>query len=84
MISWVGVGVFVVDVLGLVFLDVLVMLFLIYDEVVFDYIVFCCDMEGLVVEWVVKLGFDMDLKVINIIFEKMEVVYFKWNVLEEV
>lgn len=36
----VGVGIFVVDVLGSVFVFVLILFFVSYDEVVFDYIVF--------------------------------------------
>ncbi len=78
-----GAGVFVADVLGSAFAPALVKLFASHDEAVFDYISFRRDMEGLAAERAAKLGSDMDLKVIDAIFRKMETAHSKRNPSEE-
>mgnify|MGYP005680801667 CR=1 FL=1 len=72
-----GAGVFVADVLGHTFSPALVALFAAHDEAIFDYISFRRDMEGLAAERAAHLGSDTDLKVINAIFEKMELAQTK-------
>ena len=74
-----GAGVFVADVLGSAFAPALVSLFANHNEAVFDYISFRRDMEGLAAERAAKLGSDTDLKVIDTIFQKMEVAHQKRN-----
>lgn len=83
LVSRAGAGVFVGDVLGSAFSDTLVRLFASHDEVVFDYIAFRRDMEGLAAERAALAGSDTDLKVINTIFQKMEAAHAKRNPADE-
>lgn len=83
LITKVGAGVFVADVLGSAFSDALITLFSQHDEAVFDYISFRRDMEGLAAERAAKLGTDTDLKVIDTIFHKMVEVHPKRNATDE-
>ena len=78
-----GSGVFVGDVLGSAFSETLVRLFTNHDEVVFDYIAFRRDMEGLAAERAATIGSDTDLKVIDAIFKKMEAAHGKRNPRDE-
>ena len=78
-----GAGVFVADVLGSAFSPALITLFSSHDGAVFDYISFRRDMEGLAAERAARLGFDMDLKVIDTIFKKMEAAHTKRNPADE-
>jgi len=70
-------GIYVGDVLGSAFSPALVQLFADHDEAVFDYIAFRRDMEGLAADRAARLGSDTDLKVIETIFNKMEVAHQK-------
>ena len=72
-----GAGVFVAGGLGHTFSPALVTLFATHNEAVFDYLSFRRDMEGLAAERAARLGSDTDLKVINAIFEKMELAQTK-------
>lgn len=83
LISKVGAGVFVADVLGSAFSDALITLFSQHDEAVFDYISFRRDMEGLAAERAAKIGTDTDLKVIDTIFHKMVDAHPKRNATDE-
>lgn len=78
-----GAGIFVADVLGSAFNDSLVTLFATHDEAVFDYITFRRDMEGLAAARACRHGSDTDLKIINTIFQKMEVAHQKRNPADE-
>jgi len=70
-----GAGIYVADVLGNAFSPALVRLFSSHDEAVFDYVSFRRDMEGLAGERAAKFGSDTDLKVIQTIFDKMEIAH---------
>lgn len=83
LISKAGAGVFVADVLGSAFSPALITLFARHDEAVFDYIEFRRDMEGLAAERAARLASDTDLKVIQAIFDKMEVAHQKRNPADE-
>jgi len=72
-----GSGVFVAEVLGSAFSPALIDLFSTHEEAVFDYIAFRRDMEGLAADRAARLGSDTDLKVIETIFNKMEVAHQK-------
>jgi len=78
-----GAGVFVADVLGSAFSPALVTLFATHDKAVFDYLSFRRDMEGLAAERAARLASNTDLKVINAIFEKMEIAHQKRNPADE-
>lgn len=78
-----GAGIFVADVLGSAFSPALVKLFASHDEAVFDYLSFRRDMEGLAIERAARLASDTDLKIVNTIFEKMEVAHTKRSSDEE-
>lgn len=78
-----GAGVYVADVLGSAFAPALVKLFSTHEKAVFDYISFRRDMEGLAAERAARMASDTDLKVINTIFEKMEVAHQKRNPADE-
>ncbi|MGY6547622.1 MAG: FCD domain-containing protein [Roseinatronobacter sp.] len=67
-----GAGVFVAELLDSAFSDSLVRLFAAHDEALFDYISFRRDLEGMSAERAARFGSDMDLQVINTIFQKME------------
>ena len=84
LVSQAGSGVFVGNVLGSAFSDTLVQLFSNHDEAVFDYISFRRDMEGLAAERAATMGTKTDLKVIDMIFQKMETAHGKRNPTEEV
>jgi len=70
-----GAGIYVADVLGNAFSPALVRLFSSHDEAVFDYVSFRRDMEGLAAERAAKFGSDTDLKVIQTLFDKMEIAH---------
>jgi GntR family transcriptional repressor for pyruvate dehydrogenase complex len=74
-----GAGVFVADVLGSAFSPALVQLFARHDEAVFDYLSFRRDMEGLAAERAARLGSDIDLQVVQTVFDKMEAAHAKRN-----
>ena len=78
-----GSGVFVGDVLGSAFSPALVRLFATHQAAVFDYISFRRDMEGLAAERAARLGTDSDLKVIDTLFQKMEVAHRKRDPADE-
>ncbi len=78
-----GAGIFVADVLGNAFSPALVKLFSSHEEAVFDYIAFRRDMEGLAAERAASLASDMDLKVIDTIFRKMEAAHAKRSSTDE-
>lgn len=78
-----GAGIYVADVLGNAFSPALVRLFSTHDEAVFDYVSFRRDMEGLAAERAAKFGSDTDLKVIQTIFDKMEVAHSRRNPTDE-
>ncbi len=65
-----GAGVFVANVLGSSFGPALIKLFARHDEAVFDYLSFRRDMEGLAAERAARLGSDIDLKVVQAVFEQ--------------
>jgi len=83
LVSRANSGVYVADVLGSAFSGALVRLFSTHDEAVFDYIAFRRDMEGLAAERAARLGSDMDLRVIDTIFRKMETAHTKRDPTEE-
>jgi GntR family transcriptional repressor for pyruvate dehydrogenase complex len=78
-----GAGVYVTDVIGSAFSEALIQLFANHDEAVFDYLSFRRDMEGLAAERAARLGSDTDLKVIQMVFERMETAHQKRNPADE-
>lgn len=66
-----GAGVFVADVLGSAFSDVLTGLFMRHEEVVRDYVAFRRDLEALAAERAAVHASDTDLKVVQAVFDKM-------------
>lgn len=78
-----GAGIFVGDVLGNAFSPALIKLFADHDEAVFDFISFRRDLEGLAAERAARLASDTDLKVIQSVFDKMEVAHHKENTDDE-
>lgn len=70
-------GIFVADVLGSAFSDVLIKLFADHDEAVFDYLSFRRDMEGLAASRAARLASDTDLQIIQTLFNKMELAHNK-------
>jgi len=74
-----GSGIFVAEVLGSAFSPALIQLFATHDEAVFDYLSFRRDMEGLAAERAARMGSDSDLKVVQVIFEKMVNAHSKRN-----
>ncbi|MEP0960287.1 MAG: FCD domain-containing protein [Roseobacter sp.] len=74
-----GAGVYVADVLGSAFSPALVQLFARHDEAVFDYLSFRRDMEGLAAERAAQVASETDLKVVQALFDKMEVAHKKRN-----
>ncbi len=78
-----GAGIFVADVLGSAFSESLVQLFSAHDEAVFDYLAFRRDMEGLAAERAATFASDMDLQVIQAVFDKMEAAHPKRNPSDE-
>lgn len=78
-----GSGIYVAEVLGSAFSPALTRLFATHEEAVFDYLSFRRDMEGLAAERAANLATDSDLKVIQLIFDKMEAANSKRNPQEE-
>jgi GntR family transcriptional regulator, transcriptional repressor for pyruvate dehydrogenase complex len=78
-----GAGVYVTDVIGSAFSEALIQLFANHDEAVFDYLSFRRDMEGLAAERAARLGSDTDLKVIQMVFDRMEAAHQKRNPADE-
>lgn len=78
-----GAGIYVADVLGGAFSPALIELFARHDEAVFDYLSFRRDMEGLAAERAAKQASDTDLKVVKVIFSKMEIAHTKKNAEDE-
>ncbi len=78
-----GSGIFVGDVLGNAFSPALVQLFAEHDDAAIDYIAFRRDLESLAAERAAQLGSDMDLQVIQTIFDKMERAHTKPNPQDE-
>lgn len=72
-----GSGIFVADVLGSAFSQGLVRLFASHQEAVFDYVSFRRDMEGLAAERAAQYASDTDLKVVGLIFDKMQAAHQK-------
>ncbi len=67
-----GSGIYVADVLGSAFSPALVRLFAAHDEAVVDYVSFRRDMEGVAAERAARCGSDLDLKVIDDAFKRMQ------------
>ncbi len=78
-----GAGVFVAEFLDSAFSDSLVRLFAEHDEALFDYISFRRDLEGMSAERAARYGSDMDLKVIDTIYQRMEHAHHKRDPSEE-
>ena len=78
-----GAGVYVADVLGSAFSPALLELFSSHEEAVFDYLSFRRDMEGLAAERAAKHATETDLKVVQTLFEQMELAHGKRNSEEE-
>jgi len=72
-----GAGIYVADVLGSAFSPALVRLLGSHDEAVLDYIAFRKDLEGLAAERAARLGSDIDLKVVDATFTKMQAAHQK-------
>lgn len=78
-----GAGIYVADVLGSAFSPALIQLFRNHDEAMYDYMSFRRDMEGLAAERAARFGSDSDLKVLQTIFDKMEVAQSRRNTQDE-
>jgi GntR family transcriptional regulator, transcriptional repressor for pyruvate dehydrogenase complex len=78
-----GSGIYVADVLGSAFSEGLVRLFSAHQQAVFDYVSFRRDMEGLAAERAAQYGSDTDLKVVAMIFDKMEAAHLKRDPTDE-
>ena len=78
-----GAGIYVAEVLGSAFSPALIRLFAAHDEAVFDYLAFRRDMEGLAAARAAVSATQTDLKVINKLFEKMELAHGKRNPTDE-
>lgn len=78
-----GAGIYVSEALGSAFSSALVSLFGRHDDAFFDYVSFRRDMEGLAAERAADTGSDVDLKIINELFTKMESAHTKRNPTEE-
>ncbi|WP_050928663.1 FadR/GntR family transcriptional regulator [Aestuariivita boseongensis] len=74
-----GSGIYVAEVLGSAFSPALTRLFATHDDAVFDYLSFRKDMEGLAAERAARMASDSDLKVIQVIFDKMVAAQAKRN-----
>ncbi|MDQ2090700.1 FadR/GntR family transcriptional regulator [Marimonas arenosa] len=70
-----GSGVYVAEVLGSAFSPALVRLFGTHEEAVNDYVAFRRDLEGLAAERAAKYGSDLDLKVIDQAYRRMEAAH---------
>ncbi len=78
-----GAGIYVAELLDSAFSDSLVNLFAQHDEALFDYISFRRDLEGMAAERAARHGSDMDLKIIDTIYRKMESAHLKRDPSEE-
>ncbi len=78
-----GAGIYVADLLDSAFSDSLVNLFAQHDEALFDYIGFRRDLESMAAERAARHGSEMDLKVIDTIFRKMEAAHLLRDPTEE-
>ncbi|MEM6889582.1 MAG: FCD domain-containing protein [Pseudomonadota bacterium] len=72
-----GAGVYVADVLGSAFSPALIQLFARHDAAVFDYLAFRRDIEGLAAARAARHASDTDLKLVQTLFDKMEVAHTK-------
>lgn len=70
-----GSGIYVADVLGSAFSPALVRLFAAHEEAVIDYVSFRRDLEGVAAERAARCGSDLDLKVIDDAFKRMEIAH---------
>jgi GntR family transcriptional regulator, transcriptional repressor for pyruvate dehydrogenase complex len=64
-------GVYVADVLGSAFSEPLIALFSTHDEALIDYLSFRRDLEGMAAARAARLASDTDLKLIDLVFQKM-------------
>jgi GntR family transcriptional repressor for pyruvate dehydrogenase complex len=78
-----GAGIYVAELLDSAFSESLVSLFAGHDAALFDYISFRRDLEGMSAERAARLGSEMDLKVIDTIYRKMEEAHLKRDPSEE-
>ncbi len=83
LVSKMGSGIYVADVLGSAFSPALVRLFSSHSEAVFDYIAFRRDIEGLAAERAARLGSDTDIQVIDAVFAKMEAAHARRDPAQE-
>jgi len=83
LVSRAGSGVFVANMLESTFSTALIELFASHDEAVFDYISFRRDLEGMSAERAARYGSDTDLKVIDVVFRKMEAAHPKKDPADE-
>ncbi len=66
-----GSGIFVAEVLGSAFSEPLIALFSSHDEALIDYLSFRRDLEGLAAARAARMASDTDLKLIDLVFQKM-------------
>ncbi len=78
-----GAGIYVAELLDSAFSESLVRLFANHDEALFDYITFRRDLEGMSAERAARYGSEMDLQVIDTIYQKMEAAHQKRDPSEE-
>ncbi len=78
-----GAGVFVAELLDSAFSESLVRLFAEHDDALFDYISFRRDMEGMSAERAARHGSDMDLRIIDTLYTRMEAAHQKRDPTEE-
>lgn len=83
LVSRPGAGVYIADVLGSAFSPALIELFAAHDEAVFDYIAFRRDLEAIAAVRAARLGTESDLKVIGMIFARMEAAHLKRDPTDE-
>ena len=83
LVSKANSGVYVADVLGSAFSPALTHLFATHDEAVFDYVSFRRDLEGLAAARAAKYATDLDLQVIQKIFDKMVTAHDKRDPTDE-
>ena len=78
-----GAGIYVAELLDSAFSESLVNLFAQHDEALFDYISFRRDLEGMAAERAARHGSEMDLKIVDTIYRKMEAAHLKRDPSEE-
>ncbi len=83
LVARANAGIYVAEVLGSAFSPALVGLFSTHEEAVFDYVAFRRDMEGLAAERAAKVASDTDLKVVDVLFRKMEAAHTKRDPTDE-